>query len=91
MTDRQTVEVFVRLRRDENPDARQLSFRIPDGLSQAELLKHEWAIDGRDAVKVIQAYTNEDDVYLALPELLLGEQMDLVNLLNTASYDVDFK
>lgn len=50
MTD-QTVSVYVRLCDQQRPDCRDISFRIPEGITQAEVLEWGYAIDGNQALK----------------------------------------
>ncbi len=88
MTDSQTVDVYVRLTSDEEADARQLSFRIPDGLSQAELLERDWAIDGRNALKIVEPWRDGSGEMHSLSESLVEEQRDLLKWLD--GYEVHF-
>jgi hypothetical protein len=93
MTDSQTepVDVFVRLCGDRRPDeCRELSFRIPDGVSQAELLEAGYAIDGHSATKSVVDY-EEEGQYVPLSEALRDAQLELVKWFGERDREVVFK
>jgi len=93
MTDSQTdtVTVFVRLCGEGQKECRELSFRIPEGISQAELLDEGYAIDGHSATYAVTPYHQNDDEYVPLADALLFAQRRLVTWLDNRGYGVIFK
>lgn len=63
MTDSKTVTVYVRL--GATKDSRELTFKIPAGISTSELLDKGFAIDGNEAVTGIgpihSSYNDPED------------------------------
>ena len=94
MSDRKALDVYVRLGSgggDEGDDTvREISFQIPEGVSQAVLLDHDYAIDGNSAVKSVEAHKNGFEQY-SLAESLADEEKTLVEWLGEKGFDVVFK
>lgn len=89
MTESQTntVLVYVRLCGDDaSRECREISFKIPDKLSQKDLLEEGFAIDGNSAMKAVTPY---DDFQLS--DVLHNSQLDLVKWLGQRGYAVEFK
>jgi hypothetical protein len=87
--ERERVRVFVRLCGEGQDNCRELSFHIPSGLSQMELLDAGFAIDGHSATK--SAVWGEYSEHLSMSDALLEAQRDLVAWLAERGYDVEFK
>jgi hypothetical protein len=97
-----TVRIYVRLGdHGEDADQRSIAFAIPTGIDPMELLEHEFAIDGRDALFTIAQITDErtGSTYFDAPfgksaETLsraLGmAQRDLVNYLREKGFTPQF-
>ena len=78
----------IRIRSDE----RELSFRIPDGIKQADLLAEGWAIDGHSALYGVAAHT--EDVtgrWVSMAEELLDTQRYVVKFLGDKGFEVRFR
>jgi len=92
MTDSQTAQtilVYVRLCGGDE-DCREISFNIPEGMSQRDLLDHGFAIDGREAVKtVVTVKDNYNHVPVA--RALREAQVALVQWLGDLGYEIEFK
>jgi hypothetical protein len=71
-------------------DTRELSFRIPEGMSKSDLLEAGFALDGHHATKAVASYSNGDGDYVPLPTALLDEQRAIVKLLAEKGYEVAF-
>ena len=85
------LRAFSALYKKEEEATREISFQIPEGVSQSELLEHGFAIDGNSASSGVKAYF--DDVVretISLTEALHDEQVDLVKWLKEKGYDVEF-
>jgi hypothetical protein len=91
MSDRQTLDVFVRLCADRDKECREISFPIPEGISQKDLLDYGYAIDGNEATRSVVAYTDDDDNYVPLSEALNDAQRQMVTWLGEHGFDVTFK
>jgi hypothetical protein len=83
------VTVYVRLCDNDRDDCRELGFRIPDGIEQADLLNAGFAIDGHTAVKSALAYKDGNE-YVPLSQSLRQVQMHLAGWLNERGYQVQF-
>jgi hypothetical protein len=93
MTDTETerkVLAYVRLCGDENRDCREINIKIPDGISQAELLAEGFAIDGHSASKSVTDYT-DDGTYVPLSEALLDCQREIVAWFAERGFAVEFR
>jgi hypothetical protein len=87
----ETVVVYVRLCGDGRSDeCRELSFQIPDGISQIELLEEGWAIDGNSATSSVVDY-EEDGQYVPLSRVLRMRQLNLVKWFKKRGYEVEFQ
>jgi hypothetical protein len=94
---RPTVQVFVRLGAGDNENARTLSFFVPDGISQKELLDKDIAIDGNRALIGI-GYDPNDSLFWgsltggssSLGAALATEEKALAAFLNKYGYSVKF-
>jgi len=76
-----TIEVHVYRTADEDADARHMSFTIPEGIAQAELLERGWAIDGPYALKTVEPYVDSAGTTWSLGDALQSEEHDLVTWL----------
>jgi hypothetical protein len=91
-TDRkQQIDVYVRL--DESEKGRELSFRIPDDITQKEILDSGYAIDGNQVLIGVSAYVEQGTGrVVTLAEALRDLQQELVEWLGTTwGYTVVFK
>jgi len=88
MTESKTVTVYVRAPDD---DTRTLSFtRIPE-VSDADALKHGFAIDGNSYVMGLTAYFDEDENRkVSLHEGLRDTQQELITWLGALGFTVEF-
>ena len=82
----EVVVVYVRLPDDERRDAREIRFRVPDNISQAELLRNGFAIDGNSATQAVVPFGDRQ-----LSDLLRERQMELVEWFDEFGYEVEFK
>lgn len=94
-----TITVYVRRCGQRRDECRQLTFELPDGLPQSELLDWGWAIDGNQAIKQVtdtweDAETPVDgrlyDVHVPVADVLREEQVALVKQLGEKGYAVKF-
>jgi hypothetical protein len=96
-TNKPTVQVFVRLGAGDNESARTLSFFVPDGISQEELLDKDIAIDGNRALIGI-GYDPNDSLFWgsltggssSLGAALTTEEKALAAFLAKYGYSVKF-
>ena len=87
LSTRKAIIVYVRLcDGDEQAPCREMSFRIPQGITQSDLLEAGWALDGHSAVKTVIPF---EDGWLA--DALLSEQRELIAWLGKHGYSVEFK
>lgn len=100
MTDQTIITVYVRLCDRNRSNCREISFRIPDGLPQMEVLQHGYAIDGNRAVRQVTERWdvvdrpisgNETEVLVPMAEALHEDQMALVDWLEKQGYTVKFE
>ena len=87
MTDRKTIDVYIRLCKENREDCREITFRIPDGISQEEVLDRGYAIDGNEALRQVP----DSDTAPALAEALRDEQYGLRAWLGEYGYEVTFR
>ncbi len=88
----EVVRVYVRLCKDEignhRENCRELRFRVPDGISQRELLDAGFAIDGNSATKGI---VWDGHTRLTISDELRAEQVRLVAWLAERGYEAEFE
>lgn len=91
MSDRKRVELYVRLGSNRDEGERELSFQIPEGLSQKDLLDHGFAVDGNSALMGITSYEDPDGGRTVSMAAALHEvQEDVMRWLTAKGYDVVF-
>jgi hypothetical protein len=84
------VDVFVRRDR-ARPDSRDLSFQIPSGIEQSDLLDTGFAIDGHSATKSVAAYTDDEEADVSVSDALLAEERHIVKWFSEIGYKVNFQ
>jgi hypothetical protein len=72
------IPVYVRLCGNGGAECRELRFRIPEDISQADLLPSNFAIDGNTAVSSVTSYIADDGRKVRLAQALHEQQRDLV-------------
>jgi hypothetical protein len=95
MTDVQTrtvVDVYVRLcGAGGGEECREMGFRIPGGVEQADLLQAGFALDGNSASKSVVPFHTQNGNYVPLMEALHEEQQALVLWLGERGHTVRFR
>ena len=77
------VAVYVRL---SGTDGREVSFRIPESISQRELLDEGFAIDGTSASQTV--YASDE---FSLSDMLRDRELELIAWFSEKGYEVEFK
>jgi hypothetical protein len=91
MTDRQKLTVHVTLGNGDDDRIRELSFRIPDNITQKDLLDYGFAIDGNSATVAARQYVDGDGELVPLAEALRDEQVRVLEWLGERGYEVNFR
>jgi len=95
---REPIQVYVRKLDD---DARSLSFRLPEGLPQADLVEKRVALDGNQALWTVGPVATSGPTQWRgrfniryqpnLSDALAEEQAELVAWAKTKGYEVTFR
>ena len=91
MTD-QVITVYVRLcdNNDEDP-CREISFKIPEGVSQHDVLERGYAIDGNRVLKQVEGFFDvRSGEGVRLADALRDEQLALMAWLGKLGFSVVF-
>ena len=84
------LAVYVRLGADDS--TRTITFKIPTGATQGEILSHGYAIDGNEATMEVAAVRGDRDTEpQTLFAVLRDQQLALVEWMKEKGFDVEFK